>query len=68
MSNQLQAVTRAARKRERTCSTAYTQYVEAIRAAREAGHTLQQIADAAGLNDRSSVRYLLNPDPRKEQT
>lgn len=64
MSKPLHAVTRATNKR----GLAEFDYRQAIRAAREAGHTLQEIADAAGLSTRSSVAYLLNPDPRKEQT
>ena len=64
----LKRVTRATTRRDETCARSFEQYLEAIRAAREAGHTLQEIADAAGLSTRSSVAYLLNPDPRKEQT
>ena len=62
MSRLLTAVRRAAQKR----TQADTAYREAIRAAREAGHTLEETGQAAGLT-RQGVRYLLNPDPRKEQ-
>lgn len=62
MSKPLTAVRRATHKREQ----AYGEYLDAIRAARATGHTLQEIADASGLT-RQGVRYLLHPDPRKEQ-
>ena len=38
----------------------------AIKHARAAGHTLDELAQAAGLKTRSGVHYLLHPDPRKE--
>ena len=63
MSNELRAVTRAVRKRDQ----AWQAYEDALRAAREAGHTLQEIGDAAGLT-KMGVRHRLFPDPRKEQT
>ena len=63
MSAALSAVKHAARKRV----SAETVYRDSIRAAREAGHTLEAIGQAAGLT-KNGVRYLLNPDPRKEQS
>lgn len=61
MSKLLSAVARAARKR----AQADQAYRAAIRAARPT-HTLDEIGRAAGLT-RQGVRYLLYPDPRKEQ-
>jgi AcrR family transcriptional regulator len=46
--------------------SAYHDYHAAVLAAREAGHTVDEIAQAAGIG-RTGVYYLLNPDPRKEQ-
>lgn len=62
MSRALSAVTRAANRR----ATTDHDYRAAIREAREAGHTLDEIAGAAGLT-RQGVWYLLNPDPRKDR-
>lgn len=63
MSNPLAAVKRAAHRR----AQADEQYRASIRAARETGCTLEAIGQAAGLT-KNGVRYLLHPDPRKEQT
>lgn len=60
--NVLGAVRRATTKR----AQADAAYRAAIRAARDAGHTLEAIGQAAGLT-RAGVHYLLRPDPRKEQ-
>lgn len=60
MSRLLSAVTRAT-QRARTAEQARLQ---AMRAAREAGHNMTEIGRAAGLT-KQGVRYLLNPDPRK---
>ncbi len=62
MSKQLAAVRRATNRRR----GAEELYRSKILAAREAGHTLSEIADAAGLGV-TGVRYLLHPDPRKER-
>lgn len=62
MSKLLTAVKHATRKREQADAA----YRQSIQAARATGHTLQEIADASGLT-RQGVRYLLHPDPRKEQ-
>ena len=61
MSRLLAAVTRATRQRE----LAEEQYRNAIELARSR-HTLEEIGNAAGLT-KQGVRYLLFPDPRKEQ-
>ena len=53
---------------DEVCARAFESYVQAVRTAKEAGHTHQEIADAAGLKTRSAVAYLLNGDPRKDQT
>ena len=63
MDRQLRLVARAARDR----AGADQAYRAAIQAARDSGHTLQAIGDAAGIT-KNGVRYLLYPDPRKEQT
>ena len=62
MSKQLTAVRRATHRR----TDADTKYRAAIEAARNSGHTLREIAEAAGLGV-TGVRYLLHPDPRKER-
>ena len=63
MSNPLTVVKRAAQKR----AQADQAYRASIRAARETGCTLEAIGQAAGIT-KNGVRYLLYPDPRKEQT
>ena len=60
MSALLSAIRRATTRRD----TADQAYRAAIRAAREAGHTLDEIGKAAGIT-RQGARYLLHPDPRK---
>ena len=60
MSSLLSAIRRASSRRDK----AYEAYVAAVRAAREAGHTLDEIGKAAGIT-RQGARYLLYPDPRK---
>ena len=62
MSAILSTVRRAANRRQ----DAETAYRAAVRAAREAGHTLSEIGNALGCT-KANVHYLLNPDPRKEQ-
>lgn len=64
MSNLLSAVTRASKRREKVCADSYGAYLAAIEAARAGGHTLQEIADAAGLKTRSGAKYLLSIDRR----
>ena len=61
MSRLLSAVRRAAHRRQ----AAEMAYRRAIVEAREE-HTLEAIGQAAGLT-KNGVRYLLYPDPRKEQ-
>ena len=61
----LKRVTTATTRRDEVCARSFGQYLDAIRAAREAGHTLQEIGKAAGIT-KNGVRYLLNPDPRKD--
>ena len=61
MSNLLSRVRRATHKR----AEADNNYRAAIEAAREGGHTLVEIAQAAGIT-MQGVHYLLNPDRRKE--
>lgn len=58
----LAAITRAVRRR----AQAEQDYRAAVQAAHEAGHSTSEIAAAAGITPRGA-RYLLNPDPRKEQ-
>lgn len=60
MSNPLATVKRAAQQRLRADQA----YRAAITAARDAGHTLPEIGEAAGIT-KQGVRYLLFPDPRK---
>lgn len=56
----LEAVTRATRARDR----GYLAYLDAIKAAHKAGHSLREIGQAAGIT-KEGVRYLINGDPRK---
>ena len=60
MSAILSTVRRAANRRQ----DAETAYRAAVRAAREAGHTLEEIGKAAGIS-KHGAHYLLNPDTRK---
>lgn len=60
MSEPLQAVTRATKRRDR----AYLAYLTAIKDAHKAGHTLREIGHAAGITG-EGARYLINGDPRK---
>lgn len=62
MSNPLTAVRRAASRRKQADSD----YRAAIRAAREAGHTMPEIGEAAGIG-KQTVFALLYPERRKEQ-
>jgi hypothetical protein len=66
MSRALAAARTAQARHARVCAEAWGTYINAIRAAREAGHSLSEIGHALGLT-RSAVHYLSNPDPRKEQ-
>ncbi len=67
MSNALRKVATATKRRDAVCARSFEQYLDAIREARDAGHTLEAIGQAAGIT-KNGVRYLLNPDTRKEQT
>jgi hypothetical protein len=63
-SKTLRQVTRARDRWHRTCAEANAAYDAAIRAAREAGHTMPEIGQAAGIS-KQAVLYRLNG---KEQT
>jgi type II secretory pathway pseudopilin PulG len=65
MSNLLKQVARARERRHTVCAEAQAQYLEAVRAAREAGHTLPEIGEAAGVS-KQRVFNMLNQG--KEQT
>ena len=66
MDKLLKNVARATKRRDEVCAQSFAAYVNAIRVAREAGHTLEAIGQHAGIS-KNGVRYLLHPDPRKEQ-
>ena len=66
MSKHLRQVTTARNRWHKMCADGNAAYVEAVRAAREAGHTMPEIGTAAGIS-KQAVLYLLRPDPRKEQ-
>ena len=59
MSAALRKVARARAHWHTTCAQANTAYLEAIRAARDAGHTMPEIGEAAGIS-KQGVMYLLN--------
>ncbi len=59
MSNHLRKVARARARWHETCAEANAAYLDAIRAARDAGHTMPQIGEAAGIS-KQAVMYLLN--------
>ena len=61
MTQLLSRVRKATHKR----TQADNNYRAAIQTAREGGHTLREIAQAAGIT-MQGVHYLLNPDRRKE--
>jgi hypothetical protein len=65
MTGQLRTLARIAAKRRALDAD----YFQAVHAARNAGATLQQIADAAGLANRSGARYLLTrtSTPRRDE-
>jgi hypothetical protein len=63
MSNLLRKVAAARERRHRVCAQAQADYLSAVRAAREAGHTLPEIGDAAGVSKQRVFNML-----RKEQT
>ena len=67
MSIHLRKVTRTKAGWNRACADGLEEYRAAVRAAREAGHTMPEIGQAAGIT-RQAVLYLLRDDPRKEQT
>ena len=66
MSKHLRQVTAARRRWHQACADGKAAYIEAVRSAREAGHTMPEIGTAAGTS-KQAVLYLLRPDPRKEQ-
>lgn len=59
MSAALRKVARARARWHETCAQANAAYLEAIRAARDAGHTMPEIGEAAGIS-KQGVMYLLN--------
>jgi type II secretory pathway pseudopilin PulG len=59
MSNLLKQVARARERRHKVCAQAQADYLQAVRAAREAGHTLPEIGDAAGVS-KQRVFNMLN--------
>ena len=63
----LTAVKKANDRHQRDCAASWDRYLEAIRAARQAGHTLEEIGQTVGIS-KQGVYYLLNPDPRKAKT
>ncbi len=67
MTRALTAVRSAQARLARDCAAAWDRYLQSIRAAREAGHTLSEIGNALGCT-KANVHYLLNPDPRKDTT
>lgn len=67
MSAALKRVQTAATRHQRVCATEWDRYLAAIRTAREAGHTLDEIGEAVGIS-KQGVHYLLNGNPRKDQT
>jgi hypothetical protein len=64
MSRTLNRVARATARRDQVCADSFADYVNALRAARAAGHTLEQIGQAAGIT-KNGVRYLLIGDTRQ---
>ena len=62
MSTLLRAVTRAASRR----TTTEQAFRASLRAAVDGGHSLREVGQAAGLSY-EGVRYLLHPDPRKNE-
>ena len=58
MSAALRKVARARARWHTTCAEANAAYLEAIRAARDAGHTMPEIGEAAGIS-KQGVMYLL---------
>jgi predicted transcriptional regulator len=59
MSPALRKVTRTRDRWLKTCAEANAAYVDAIRAARDAGHTMPEIGQAAGIS-KQAVLYHLN--------
>jgi hypothetical protein len=64
MSRTLARVARATARRDQVCADSFAAYVDALRAARAAGHTLEDIGKAAGIT-KNGVRYLLIGDTRQ---
>ncbi len=58
MSRSLTQVTRAKLRWHKLCDQGSSEYIAAIFAARDAGHTLDAIGEAAGIS-RQGVHYLL---------
>lgn len=61
MSKHLRQVTAARARWHKLCAEGNRAYVDAVRAAREAGHTMPEIGDAAGIS-KQAVLYLLRPE------
>ena len=66
MSAALRKVARARAHWHTTCAEANTAYLEAIRATRDAGHTMPEIGEAAGIC-KLGVMYLLNQRVKVKQ-
>ena len=66
VSRRLASVRAAQTRHQRECAASWDRYLQAIRAARQAGHTLEEIGQTVGIS-KQGVYYLLNPDPRKAQ-
>ena len=64
MSAALRKVARARAHWHTTCAEANAAYLEAIRAARDAGHTMREIGEAAGVG-KQTVMYHINREKRK---
>ena len=65
MSAALRKVARARAHWHTTCAQANAAYVEAVREARDAGHTMPEIGEAAGIS-KQGVMYLLTQERNRE--
>jgi hypothetical protein len=63
MSKSLNRVAKATAQRDTLCAEGYDRQLQAILAARAAGHTLDQIGAAAGIT-KQGVRYLITRQER----
>ena len=65
MSAALRKVARARARWHETCAQANQAYLDAVREARAAGHTMPQIGEAAGIS-KQAVMYLLSRERNGE--